>query len=148
RSHVHHDRRRPVPVLDGAVLCAAPTRAAAAHRAIDPVLAAARVRRWLGGHDRHGGDLQRHTRLQPPESRNAAHTIVTMAVILALMFLGLSFLIVGGQIIPREEQTVISLLGHAVFGDGPFYYVVQISAVLILVLAANTAYPDLPRLAS
>lgn len=85
---------------------------------------------------------------KPPESRNAAHTIVTMAIILALMFLGLAFLIVGGQIIPRGEETVISLLAHAVFGGGLLYYVVQISAVLILVLAANTAYADFPRLAS
>jgi amino acid transporter len=85
---------------------------------------------------------------KPPESRNAAQTIVTMATILAVMFLGLSFLIVGGQIIPHDEQTVISLLAHAVFGDGPLYFVVQISAVLILVLAANTAFADFPRLAS
>jgi amino acid transporter len=85
---------------------------------------------------------------KPPESRNAAHTIVTMASILAVMFLGLSFLIVGGQIIPRREETVISLLAHAVFGEGPLYYIVQGSAVLILVLAANTAFADFPRLAS
>src|SRR6202158_2094038 len=85
---------------------------------------------------------------KPPESRNAAHTIVTMATILAVMFLGLSFLIVAGQIIPRQEETVISLLAHAVFGEGPLYYLLQFSAVLILVLAANTAYADFPRLAS
>src|SRR6202171_153098 len=85
---------------------------------------------------------------KPPESRNAAHTIVTMATILATMFLGLSFLIVAGQIIPRSEETVISLLAHAVFGEGPLYYLLQFSAVLILVLAANTAYADFPRLAS
>jgi len=85
---------------------------------------------------------------KPPESRNAAQTIVTMATILALMFLGLSFLIVSAQIIPRAEETVISLLAHAVFGEGPLYYVLQFSAVLILVLAANTAYADFPRLAS
>src|SRR5205085_5086918 len=85
---------------------------------------------------------------KPPESRNAAQTIVIMATILALMFLGLSLLIVGGGIIPREEETVISLLAHAVFGAGPLYYLVQGSAVLILVLAANTAYADFPRLAS
>jgi hypothetical protein len=85
---------------------------------------------------------------KPPESRNAARTIVIMATLLALMFLGLSVLIVGGGIIPRGEQTVISLLAHAVFGSGPLYYVVQVSAVLILVLAANTAYADFPRLAS
>src|SRR3982075_1518468 len=85
---------------------------------------------------------------KPPESRNAAQTIVTMATILALMFLGLSYLIVAGQIIPRQEETVISLLAHAVFGEGPAYYLLQFSAVLILVLAANTAYADFPRLAS
>ncbi|MGI9149081.1 MAG: APC family permease [Chloroflexota bacterium] len=85
---------------------------------------------------------------KPPESRNAAHTIVTMATILAIMFLGLSFLIVAGQIIPRPEETVISLLAHAVFGEGPLYYLLQFSAVLILVLAANTAFADFPRLAS
>src|ERR1051326_5744858 len=75
---------------------------------------------------------------KPPESRNAAKTIVTMASILAVMFLGLSFLIVAGQIIPRREETIISLLAHAVFGEGPMYYLLQGSAVLILVLAANT----------
>src|SRR5207302_8441786 len=85
---------------------------------------------------------------KPPESRNAAQTIVTMATILAVMFLGLSFLIVSAQIIPRDEETVISLLAHAVFGAGPLYYFVQISTVLILVLAANTAFADFPRLAS
>lgn len=85
---------------------------------------------------------------KPPESRNAAQTIVTMACILAAMFLGLSFLIVVGQIIPRVDETVISLLAHAVFGDGPMYYILQGSAVLILVLAANTAFADFPRLAS
>jgi amino acid transporter len=85
---------------------------------------------------------------KPPESRNAAQTIVTMATILAVMFLGLSFLIVNAQIIPRREETVISLLAHAVFGEGPLYYILQFSAVLILVLAANTAYADFPRLAS
>jgi amino acid transporter len=85
---------------------------------------------------------------KPPESRNAAHTIVTMATILAIMFLGLSYLIVVGHVIPREAESVISILSHAVFGEGPMYYLVQASAVLILVLAANTAYADFPRLAS
>jgi amino acid transporter len=85
---------------------------------------------------------------KPPESKNAAQTIVIMASILAVMFLGLAFLIVGGHIIPRREETVISLLAHAVFSQGPMYYVVQFSAVLILVLAANTAFADFPRLAS
>jgi amino acid transporter len=85
---------------------------------------------------------------KPPEPKNAANTLVIMATILGTMFLGLSFLIVGGGIIPRDEETVISLLAHAVFGEGPLYYLVQAAAVLILVLGANTAYADFPRLAS
>ena len=85
---------------------------------------------------------------KPPEPRNAARTLVTMAVILGVMFLGLSILIVGSGVIPTHEQTVVSLLALGVFGDGPLYYLVQGSAVLILVLAANTAYADFPRLAS
>ncbi|MCC7371385.1 MAG: APC family permease [Chloroflexi bacterium] len=83
-----------------------------------------------------------------PEPRNAAITLVTMAAILGVMFLGLSVLIVGSGVVPTHEQTVVSLLGRAVFGEGPLYYLVQGSAVLILVLAANTAYADFPRLAS
>jgi amino acid transporter len=85
---------------------------------------------------------------RPPEPRNAARTLVIMAVILATMFLGLSVLIVGSGVIPTQEQTVISLLALGVFGEGPLYYLIQGSAVLILVLAANTAYADFPRLAS
>lgn len=85
---------------------------------------------------------------KPPESRNASRTIVVMAVLLAVMSLGLAVLIVGAHIIPSEEQTVISLLAHAVFGDGPLPALVEFSTVLILVLAANTAYSDFPRLAS
>src|SRR4029079_6550071 len=57
-------------------------------------------------------------------------------------------LIVGASIIPTDSETIISLLAHGVFGDGALYFIVQASAVLILVLAANTAYADFPRLGS
>jgi amino acid transporter len=83
-----------------------------------------------------------------PEPRNAAQTIVAMAVILAVMFLGLAVLIVGSGVIPTHSETVVSILARSIFGDGLLYYVVQASAVLILVLAANTAYADFPRLSS
>ncbi len=85
---------------------------------------------------------------QPPEPRNAARTILMMAMILGTMFLGLAVLIVGSGVIPSDQDTVISQLARAIFGSGPLYYLVQGSAVLILVLAANTAYADFPRLAS
>jgi amino acid transporter len=85
---------------------------------------------------------------QPPEPRNAARTIMMMAMILGTMFLGLAVLILGSGVIPSDDDTVISQLARAIFGAGPLYYLVQGSAVLILVLAANTAYADFPRLAS
>ncbi len=85
---------------------------------------------------------------KPPEPHNAATTLLMMAAILGTMFLGLSILIAGSGIVPGETQTVISQLSRGVFGDGPLYYVVQFSTTLILVLAANTAFADFPRLAS
>jgi amino acid transporter len=85
---------------------------------------------------------------KPPEPKNASTTLVAMAVILGFMFVGLSVLIAFGHIIPSHAETVISILARSTWGDGPMYFVVQISAVLILVLAANTAYADFPRLLS
>jgi amino acid transporter len=85
---------------------------------------------------------------KPPEPRNASRTIIAMACILGVMFLGLAVLIVGSGVIPSHDDTVISQLARAVFGPGPGYYLLQGSAVLILILAANTAYADFPRLAS
>jgi amino acid transporter len=85
---------------------------------------------------------------KPPEPRNGAATLVAMAVILGTMFLGLSVLIIGSGVFPSHTDTVISQLARAVFGEGPLYFLMQASAVLILVLAANTAYADFPRLAS
>jgi amino acid transporter len=83
---------------------------------------------------------------KPPEPRNAARTLITMGVILATMFLGLTTLIIGTHVIPSHDETLISQFARAIFGDGPFYYVLQATTVLILVLAANTAYADFPRL--
>src|SRR5205085_7463969 len=39
-------------------------------------------------------------------------------------------------------------VGRAIFGRGTAYYLIQAATTLILVLAANTAYADFPRLAS
>jgi hypothetical protein len=52
-------------------------------------------------------------------------------------------------VVPSERETVVSQLARGVFGDrGIPYYAVQAGTMLILVLAANTAYADFPRLAS
>ena len=86
---------------------------------------------------------------KPPESKNAAATMLMMAVLAITMFLGITLLSQAYQILPSERETVVSQLARAVFGGrGVAYYTVQTATMLILVLAANTAYADFPRLAS
>jgi len=85
-----------------------------------------------------------------PESKNAAITLVIMAVILCTMFLGTTVLANAYHIIPDgsvEPETANSQLARVIFGNGSlFYYVLQVATMLILVLASNTAFADFPRL--
>ena len=87
---------------------------------------------------------------EKPESRNAARTLVWMAVLLTTMFLGTSVLAYLYHVHPKENETVISQFARIMFtgGMGWFYFVVQGATAAILVLAANTAFADFPRLAS
>ena len=86
---------------------------------------------------------------RPPESRNAASTLVAMAAISITMFLGITLLAHAYGVIPSETETVVSQIARNTFGGWSlFYYAVQAATMLILVLAANTAYADFPRLAS
>ena len=86
---------------------------------------------------------------RPPESKNAASTLVTMAVLAITMFTGITLLAHAYSIIPSESETVVSQIARGTFGGrSVFYYAVQAATMLILVLAANTAYADFPRLAS
>lgn len=83
-----------------------------------------------------------------PESKNAALTMVGMATILGIMFLGISALAYHFGILPKEDETVVSQIARATFGEGPLYYLVQASTMMILILAANSAFNGFPRLAS
>jgi len=86
---------------------------------------------------------------RPPESKNAASTMLMMAVLSITMFLGITLLSQAYHVVPAEHETVVSQLARAVFGArGWPYYLVQAATMAILVLAANTAYADFPRLAS
>jgi len=85
-----------------------------------------------------------------PESRNAATTLTIMAALLATMFIGTSVMAYLYHVHPHENETVISQFARIVF-TGPmgwFYYVIQGTTALILVLAANTSFADFPRLSS
>ncbi|MGD9702300.1 MAG: APC family permease [Acidimicrobiia bacterium] len=84
-----------------------------------------------------------------PEPKNAAAVLVLMATILGTAFFGLAVLAQRLEAIPEETgDTLMSKLGEAVFGRGFLYYVLQFSTFAILILAANTAYADFPRLSS
>ena len=85
---------------------------------------------------------------EKPEAENAGKTLIAMAVLLGLMFLGITSLAHTVQVVPVEHESVVSQIGHAVFGSGPLYLALQAATALILVLAANTAFADFPRLSS
>ena len=83
-----------------------------------------------------------------PRARNAATTLTVMGGILATLFVGVSVLAHHLGPYPSHEETVISQMGRAVYGGGPIYVVLQFATAAILVLAANTAFADFPRLSS
>ncbi len=85
---------------------------------------------------------------RPPEAKNAAITMGWMAAILGTLFAGISLLASALRVVPAEDQTIVSQIARALFGEGLFYYLVQASTTLILVLAANTSFADFPRLSS
>ncbi len=87
------------------------------------------------------------TAFNPPASRNAGITLMWMAAILGSLFLGITFL--SGQIhaVPSEQETVISQLVRTIVGGRNLMYLLTIGATtLILIMAANTAFADFPRL--
>lgn len=83
-----------------------------------------------------------------PEAENASKTLTWMAGILLFLFVGVALLISLTGVQPSESETVISQLSRAIFGTGWLYYLISASVAAILVLAANTAYADFPRLSS
>ena len=84
-----------------------------------------------------------------PAAKNAARTMVMMAGLGVTMFVGLTFLAHAYQIVPSETETVVSQLARGVFGGrNLFYFAVQMATMLILILAANTAFAGFPTLAS
>jgi amino acid transporter len=85
---------------------------------------------------------------KPPEARNAASTLLWMAVILATLFFGFTLLAYQYEIHPSHSQTVVSQLGREIFGVNVVYYLWQAATAMILLLAANTSYAGFPALAS
>jgi len=83
-----------------------------------------------------------------PEVHNAAATTYWMSGILGTMFLGISFLIIHFHLLPLNNITALSVLAENTFGRNWMYYYIQFTTMLVLYLAANTAYNGLPPLLS
>jgi amino acid transporter len=83
-----------------------------------------------------------------PSAKNAASTLGWMAAILATFFIGTSYLTRHFGIMPTANETVLSQLGRRIFGGGGLYFTLQYATFALLVLAANTAFADFPRLGS
>ena len=87
------------------------------------------------------------TAFKEPRSKNAGITLIWMASILGSLFLGISFL--SGKIaaVPSEAETVISQFARTIYGgEGLLYLAVIGGTSIILIMAANTAFADFPRL--
>lgn len=85
---------------------------------------------------------------KPPEWRNAITIQAWMVAILSVFFIGTTLLARQMDVLPSETETVVSQIARAEFGSGIPFYVIQASTTLILILAANTAFADLPVLSS
>ncbi|HTU86339.1 MAG TPA: APC family permease [Solirubrobacteraceae bacterium] len=83
---------------------------------------------------------------KPVEWRNARTTLSWMIGLLITMFAGIVALIHFDGIAPRAGETVLSELAHSTLGGGALYAYVQAATALVLLLAANTAFNDFPRL--
>jgi amino acid transporter len=85
---------------------------------------------------------------KPPEARNAGKTLIVMAFLMGILFVGSLGLSQYFAVVAGENETILSALAHRVYGNGFFYYLVQIATLLVLVVAANTSFAGFPRLAS
>jgi amino acid transporter len=85
------------------------------------------------------------TAFKSPEWINARKTLIIMAVLMAVLFLGSMSLTQYFGIVAGAQETVLSALARRVVGTGPFYYLVQFATLSVLAVAANTSFAGFPR---
>jgi amino acid transporter len=85
---------------------------------------------------------------EPPEAKNAARTLIVMAVLMALLFLGSIGLTQFLGVVSGPQETILSALARRLLGTGPLYFMIQFGTMLILAVAANTSFAGFPRLAA
>lgn len=83
-----------------------------------------------------------------PAQKHAKIVLGMLATVVLFIFGGLSYLATIYHAVPNPEMTVIAQIATQVFGNGIMFYAVQVTTAFILIMAANTAYADLPLLLS
>jgi amino acid transporter len=85
---------------------------------------------------------------RPPESKNAGQTLIAMAILMAILFIGSIGLTQAFGVVAGPQETILSALARKILGSGPVYVVIQVTTLLILTVAANTSFADFPRVAA
>ena len=83
-----------------------------------------------------------------PKSQNAGRTLVVMAVLMGVLFVGSIGLTQFLGVVAGPNETILSALARRLLGSGPLYVTIQVSTLLILAVAANTSFADFPRVAA
>ena len=82
-----------------------------------------------------------------PSAKNAKLVLSLMAAIVGVTFISVAVLTDIYHVVPENGMTAIACLAAAVFGSGSvWFHIFQIATVVILSLAANTAYAGMPLL--
>jgi amino acid transporter len=85
---------------------------------------------------------------RPPEARNAGRTLIVMAALMGVLFVGSIGLTQALAVVAGPKDTILSALASRLLGRGPLYLLIQASTMLILAVAANTSFAGFPRLAA
>lgn len=85
---------------------------------------------------------------RPPEARNAGRTLLVMALLMAALFAGSTWITQQLAVVSGPQETILSALARRILGTGPAYWVIQASTLLILAVAANTSFAGFPQLAA
>ncbi len=83
---------------------------------------------------------------EPPEARNAGRTLMVMALLMVILFLGTNALTHFLSVTAGPQETILSALAHRLAGDSVLYFVIQFSTLGILTVAANTSFAGFPSL--
>lgn len=85
---------------------------------------------------------------EEPAAKHANRTLWILSLLVLLIFGGISVLANMYHVIPVEGKTVLNQIAFYVFGNNFMFYFYTATSILILVMAANTAYSGFPLLMS